>query len=224
MPPTFRVHITKKSSNAKTGPIPTTTTEQKSCPSTCPFINKGCYAKSGPQALHWRKVSNGERGGSWQELCQFVQDLPAKQLWRHNVAGDLPNDNGEILSNDLMELIEANKGRKGYTYTHHILNSWNIGQIQLANALGFTVNASTETLEAADHAMDHGIPAVAVIASDADGPEFTPGGRPCIVCPAQTGDTTCSVCHLCQKVDRKCVVLFKAHGTFRRAVNEIVAA
>ena len=62
----MRVHITARSGNAKTGPIPVTTTERASCPTTCPFYDKGCYAKSGPLALHWRKVSDGERGTDWQ--------------------------------------------------------------------------------------------------------------------------------------------------------------
>ena len=92
----MRVHITRKSSNKKTGPIPVTTTESSSCPPSCPFINAGCYAKHGPLALHWRRVSSGERGTDWQGLCDFVQSLPDQQLWRHNQAGDLPHHHGVI--------------------------------------------------------------------------------------------------------------------------------
>lgn len=202
--------------------MPVTTTEQKSCPSTCPFINKGCYAKSGPLALHWRKVSEGERGTDWQGLCDFVAALPERQIWRHNQAGDIPHSLGLIDSDLLMQLVLANKGRRGYTYTHHTLNHENIQQLQLSNALGFTINASTESLQAADAAMDHGLPAVTVISSDSVLPERTPAGRKAVLCPAQSRDVSCAECGLCAKADRTCVVMFKAHGTAKKTVNQLV--
>ena len=219
----MRVHITAKSSNKKTGPIPVTTSERASCPTTCPFYNKGCYALSGPLALHWRKVSAGERGTDWQGLCEFVASLPKRQLWRHNQSGDLPHQDGIIDSDLMVQLINANQGRRGYTYTHHTLNHENIGTLQLTNALGFTVNASTESLEAADAAMAHGLPAVAVVPSDAVLPERTPAGHKAVLCPAQSRDVSCAECGLCAQADRTCVVLFQAHGTAKKTVNELVA-
>ena len=149
----MRVHITRKSSNKKTGPIPVTTTESASCPPSCPFINAGCYAKSGPLALHWRKVSSGERGTDWQGLCDFVQSLPEHQLWRHNQAGDLPHLHGVIDHAALAHLVVANTGRRGFTYTHHTLTPENVSMLTRSNRQGFTVNASTESLDRADHAM-----------------------------------------------------------------------
>ena len=83
------VHISKKSSNSKVGKIPVTTSEAGTCPTTCPMWD-GCYAKTGPQSWHWRKVTAGERGGTWDDLATFVSQLNAGQLWRHNVSGDLP--------------------------------------------------------------------------------------------------------------------------------------
>ena len=83
-----RVHITPKSSNGKVGKIPVTTSAAGSCPTTCPMWD-GCYAKTGPQSWHWRKVTDGERGGTWDDLAKFVSQLNAGQLWRHNVSGDL---------------------------------------------------------------------------------------------------------------------------------------
>lgn len=219
----MRVHITPKSSNKKTGPIPVTTSERATCPTTCPFYNKGCYALSGPLALHWRKTSSGERGTDWQGLCKFVASLPERQLWRHNQAGDLPHQDGVIDTALMAELINANQGRRGYTYTHHTLNHENIGTLQLTNALGFTVNASTESLEAADAAMAHGLPAVAVVPSDSVLPERTPAGHKAVLCPAQSRDVSCAECGLCAQADRTCVVMFQAHGTAKKTVNELVA-
>lgn len=216
-------HLTAKSSNAKTGPIAVSTSSRKQCPDSCPLKGNGCYADSGPLALHWRKVSAGERGTDWQGLCEFVASLPKRQLWRHNQSGDLPHKDGIIDSDLMVQLINANQGRRGYTYTHHTLTNENIGTLQLTNALGFTVNASTESLEAADAAMAHGLPAVAVVPSDSVLPERTPAGRKAVLCPAQSRDVSCAECGLCAQADRTCVVMFKAHGTAKKTVNELVA-
>ena len=218
----MRVHITARSSNVKTGPIPVTTTERSSCPTTCPFYHKGCYAKSGPLALHWRKVSNGERGTDWQGLCKFVSQLPAKQLWRHNQAGDLPHDSGDINFSDMVELVLANHGKRGFTYTHHVLNDHNAAIIKAANDHGFTVNVSTESKADAVSAYNQGLPAVCVVPSDhTDTAEHE--GVKFVTCPAQTNDTmTCSECGLCSQSKRQCVVMFKAHGNAKRHVSELV--
>jgi hypothetical protein len=49
-------HFTRKSQNRKTGPIPTTVTSADTCPDACPLKAKGCYAKGGPLAMHWRAL------------------------------------------------------------------------------------------------------------------------------------------------------------------------
>ena len=218
----MRVHITARSGNAKTGPIPVTTTERASCPTTCPFYDKGCYAKSGPLALHWRKVSDGERGTDWQGLTKFVRSLPERQLWRHNQAGDLPHINGQINGSLLGELVRANKGKRGFTYTHHKLDAGlNTWYIATANQLGFTVNVSTESKDDAVTAFNKGLPAVVVVPSDhADSAEHD--GVKFVTCPAQTRDVTCAECGLCSQAHRQCVVMFKAHGNARKHVSSMV--
>ena len=220
----MRVHITVKSSNKKTGPIPVTTTEASSCPPSCPFINAGCYAKSGPLALHWRKVSSGERGTDWQGLCDFVQSLPDRQLWRHNQAGDLPHLAGRIDYAKICHLVVANTGKRGFTYTHHSLNAHNVSILSRVNRQGFTVNVSTESLSRADDAMAMGLPAVTVVRNDTPVPECTPAGNRVVVCPAQTREVSCSECGLCSQAQRTCVVAFMAHGTQAKKVNAAVSS
>ena len=221
----MQVALTQTSSNAKTGPIPTSTSERSSCWEGCAFYAKGCYAKSGPQALHWRKVSEGERGMPWEQFIAAVRKIQRGQLWRHNVSGDLPHSFGDIISDMLQQLVTANKGRKGYTYTHHPLNAHNVKVLQDANANGFTINASTESVEVADAIMtEHNIPAVAVINSEESRRFFTTtNGRKVIVCPATVHDNvTCATCGLCQRADRNFIVAFPAHGTAKKTVNNIV--
>jgi hypothetical protein len=223
----MQVAITKVSSNAKTGPIPTTTTERNSCWQGCPFYDKGCYAKGGPQNIHWMKVSSGERGMSWDAFCTEIRKLMRGQLWRHNVSGDLPHNGlGDIDSAKVQQLVDANKGRKGYTYTHHPLHSENVKVLQDANSKGFTVNASTEDVEVADKVMtEHNIPAVAVVKSEESRRFFnTSSGRKVIVCPATIHENvTCATCGLCAKSDREFIIAFPAHGNAKKSVDKIVA-
>ena len=222
------VHITKKSANAKTGAMPVTTTEESSCPSTCPHLQSGgCYAKSGPVSWHWKKVSNGLRGGTWDELTSYVSNLKAGQLWRHNQAGDwgyTKHQGREYIRLDLLKsLVDANKssGAKGYTYTHHELHTHNLEAIKYANTNGFTVNASCESMQQADDAIAQGIPAVCVVDNSQPVPARTPAGTRVLVCPAQdeTRDVDCKSCGICQQSNRKCVVAFLAHGNQSKKVN-----
>jgi hypothetical protein len=175
--------------------------------------------------MHWRKVSNAERGVSWAEFTKLIRKIGKGQLWRHNVAGDLPHNDGNIDYLQLRQLIDANKGKKGYTYTHHILNDHNVIAIQNSNALGFTVSASCESVDDADRVMtEYGIPATAVVNSEKTDRFYkTASGRKVITCPATIHENvTCATCGLCQIADRKFVVAFPAHGTAKKTVNQIV--
>ena len=223
----MQVHITKRSANAKTGRMPVTTTEQSSCPTTCPHINGNCYAKSGFHLRqHWDKVTSHQRGGSWSDLCEYIRTLKPRQLWRHNQAGDLPYgkfDGQELITLPLLkDLVDANKssGARGYTYTHHKLDYLhNLEAVKYANKNGFTVNASCETLSQVDKAISEGVPAVVVVDNSKDVPTHTPDGHKLVVCPAQTSDTNCVDCGLCAQSKRKCAVAFLAHGNRAKKLN-----
>jgi len=222
----MQVALTLASGNSQTGAIPTTVTERESCAPTCPFLDKGCYGKYHLQGVHWRAVSDHERGVSWDEFISKVRKFVPDQLWRHNVTGDLPHTFGDIDSPKVDALVRANRNKRGFTFTHHVLNSHNLQVIKNANARGFTINASTESVEVADKVMsEHGIPAVAVIPSTESRRFFhTESGRKVIVCPAKIhkGKVNCSTCGLCQQSDREFIIAFPAHGTAKKAVDAIV--
>ncbi len=216
-------HFTRVSSNAKTGPIPVTTTSADSCPPTCSFKGNGCYAESGPLALHWKAVSNGKRGGTLDELCAKIRALPRHQLWRHNQAGDLPvSAPGQIHHAAMLKLLAANRGRRGFTYTHHKPTAPNRKIVAEANAAGLTVNWSAETLEQADAYADlQSGPVVCVLPADQLTPVHTPAGRLVTVCPAVTGNTDCLNCGICQQRDRQAIVGFPAHGSGAGRVQKV---
>jgi len=83
-------HITMSSNNKKTGAIPVTTTSAMTCPTACPFNHAnqgGCYAESGPLAMHWKAVTEGKRGGTLDALVDAIKRIPRGMVWRHNQAG-----------------------------------------------------------------------------------------------------------------------------------------
>lgn len=219
----YFVHLTPKSANAKTGPIPVSTTEEKTCPRTCPFRGGGCYANSGPLKLHWAKVSTGERNMSWRAFCDAVAAMPPGTLWRHNQAGDLPGQWDYIDANALFDLLSANRGRRGFTYTHKPPTPRNADKIKAANAAGFTVNLSANNPRHADKLAALNIGPVCAVVPDENTTQ-TPEGRPIEICPAQTdatGQTTCLTCQKCQDSNRQNIIGFVPHGTQKRKAQLI---
>ena len=213
-----KVRLVAVSGNTKTGPIPVSTTERASCPTTCPF--KGvCYEEYHYLKSSWSRVEH--TGMDWSDFVSKVRALPKKQLWRHNEAGDLPGFAGTINRAAVRALVSANKGKRGFTYTHHKLTPANLKTITDAIAGGFTINISCETQEQVDHARSLGLPAVLVVKRNhtVGKNATTPGGAPLRICPAVTSDMTCARCGICQRADRQTVIVFPAHGVGARHVE-----
>lgn len=253
----YQIAFTLVSRNEKTGPMPVTTTESATCPPACPFNSRdggagGCYAESGPLALFWRKVTEKRAGLAWADALAKITALPKGTLWRHNQAGDLPGVGNAIDAAPMRELITANKGKRGFTYTHKPVglgdfeSATNLALIRDANRAGFTVNLSGNNLEHADALADlGGAPVVAVLPSDMGrktekggawaeslqeyrarvGKPATPSGRPVTVCPATyQGGMSCARCGLCAVANRRAIVGFPAHGTSKRKADAIADA
>jgi hypothetical protein len=206
-----KIHFIEKSSNRKTGPIPTTYTERGSCPPSCPHYESDCYGEDYYTRLNWNQVPN--RGLSIADTAKRIAALPANQLWRHNVAGDLPGLKEDIDPAALGEIVRANIGKRGFTYTHK-KSPDAIYWIRHAVQWGFTINLSADDAGEADELSAHGLPVVCIVPMDTPEHTTTPAGRPITICPAQTKEyMTCAVCQLCQKADRRAIIGFRAHGT-----------
>lgn len=223
----YNVALTRSSDNKKTGPIPVSTSEKSTCPSTCKMYDN-CYGKYGPIAIHWDMISDKKRGIDWHDFCVHIQRLPNDQLWRHNQAGDLPGDGTHIDMAALGKLVHANLGKRGFTYTHYDMNiSHNKSSIEYCNKHGFTINVSCDTLEQVDEmAKLTTAPMVVVLKSDEERTSFfTPGGKRVLVCPAtRRQNVQCVNCELCQKQgDARPVIGFPAHGTKKKAINEFLS-
>lgn len=245
-------HLSLKSRNTKTGPIPVSTTARGSCPD-CPLSGNGCYADENFHlSLFWRKVSDGRAGGDYATFLAEIAKLPAAQLWRHNQAGDLPGEHNAIDVEALAALARANAGKRGFTYTHKpVLGAdpavaTNRAAVAAANAAGFTVNLSGNNVAHADALAALAIAPVVTVLPEAYGrkakgdlwletlpeyrarvaplPKRTPAGRAISVCPATFLDTNCAACGLCQRGNRASVVGFPAHGKGAAKADQVAQA
>lgn len=238
--------LTLVSSNAKTGPIPVSTSTALTCPLSCPFNSSnegGCYANGGPLAIFWREVTNGTKGGTFEEFLGKVKSLPKNQLWRHNQAGDLPGMGDSIDCEALAALVKANKGKRGFTYTHKAMTPANMAAIKSANDNGFTINLSGNNPAHADELEALGIaPVVVVLPADMGRKESkgqwlesmaeykervglatiaTPAGNAIKVCPATYSESVnCANCGICATL-RNAIIGFPAHGASKRKASNV---
>lgn len=223
---TYQVALTRVSRNSKVGPIPVSTSEKKTCPTACELKDAGCYADGGPLAIFWRKVSAKKAGMAWDSFLIEVAALPDDQLWRHNQAGDCPGDGEEIDAIALDQLVEAQKGKRGWTYSHYTPTEHNLAAIKAANKGGFTINLSANTLAQADALSDTGAgPVVVILPANTRRAVKTPAGRTVAICPATLSDKiNCANCGICQMAGRKSIIGFPAHGVRKRAASELSQA
>lgn len=224
---THLYHLTKISGNSKTGPIPVSTSSHSTCPDACPLKRNGCYADSGPLALHWRAVSEKGRGHDLDTFCTQIKRLPKQQLWRYSQAGDLPGQADRIDAEALEKIVRANHGRRGFAYTHYPADApANARAIAHANEQGFVISLSANNLEHADALADLGIaPVVTILPADQLTMTRTPAGRLVAVCPAVTNDDiNCANCGICAVGHRQAIIGFPAHGSGARKAQQVFNA
>jgi len=210
-------HLTRISSNAKAGPMPVSTSSADTCPPLCGMFDL-CYGKKGPLLWHWKKVTAGLRGFTWPDFVAAIRKLPRGQLWRHNQAGDLPGKGAFIDPIALDQLVSANKGKRGFTYSHKpVLDNEhatsNAGAIHASNKMGFTINLSADTRSMADRLSTLGIGPVVCVQDVGSGKVTrTPAGRKIVQCPNQWNkNIQCVTCQLCYKADRDYIIGFEEH-------------
>jgi len=218
----YTVTLNLRSHNRKLGPIPSTMTDRASCPPSCTFMGRGCYAETNLLGWHFRRVAMVGMG--WLEFCSAVRRFRRGMFWRHNVAGDLPGKGEALDIHALALLVDANRGRLGFTFTHKPLRTAAEREIvRAANEAGFTINLSADSLEDADSKLALGIAPVAVVLPNGTVRSLrTPAGHKVVVCPAVTAHLTCDACRLCAKPQRKAIIGFPAHGVSKNIVSELV--
>lgn len=231
----MKVLFTSASGNRKLGPMPSSITSEDTCPASCPLKGNGCYAEYGPLQWKWRGLDSNNNAMSWEEYCSRVSKLPRGKMWRHAQAGDFPGEkvvrgdgtvSDRLDADACMKLAEANRGRRGFGYTHYPPTLWNLSVLMAMQKEGFVINLSADNLEEADKLSEHGFPVVTLLprldkgfrklgqVTEEDKNEiskFTHAGRRVVVCPHYTHGVQCIDCGLCAR-SRKVIVGFPAHG------------
>jgi hypothetical protein len=207
--------ITFRSENKHTGGMMVTTSARSTCPDICPLRKNGCYAENGhlgrwiwtslDKARPGDIVARGREVYNFSQLLIVIRLLAPGSIWRHNQAGDLPTIPGTntIDTHKLRALVEANRDRRGFTYTHHdvLEHPENRDVIAYSNANGFTINLSANNLQHADKLAALNIAPVAVVLRPNQSTNTTtPIGRHVALCPTTHDNTAnCNDCQICSK-------------------------
>jgi hypothetical protein len=245
-----QVHTIKLSAASKLGGIPATYSEKATCPPACPMMGSGCYAEGGNVAIHWRKVTKHESGGSFAQAIKFVASTPAGTLGRWNVAGDLPGSGDKLDRAKVLRLAQANAkaSARWFTFTHYpvraqdvrattnpalrrVIARHNRSVIRDAIKLGFAINVSANSPKHAAKLASMGFDVASVAPMDWVGTKKLEGGHIGVQCPATIkGRTaTCNDCRLCQNMGRisaiktRVIPMFPAHGASKRKASAIAA-
>lgn len=206
--------------NSKTGAMLLVRSPRSTCPESCGLKGNGCYAENFPLALHWLKQDT--TGVDFSVVLYAIRTLPKGSIWRLFEAGDFepsPENPELISSQQVISLIAANNGKRGFGYTHYPVLP-NLETLQLMNASGLTINVSADSFEQAEVYFSLGLPTVVVVAENFPKDSVVDGVR-VVVCPNQSTPSkpTCLQCQMCQKPDRDYVIGFRAHGTKKRKIK-----
>ena len=206
--------------NSKTGAMLLVRSPRSTCPDSCSLKGNGCYAENFPTAMHWLKQDTV--GVDFATVLYAVRTLPKDSIWRLFEAGDFepsPENPELISSSQVLSLLSANKGKRGFGYTHYPVLP-NLEPLQLMNSSGLTINASADSLEQAKLYFELGLPTTLVVAEKTP-KDVTVDGVRIVVCPNQSlkSKPTCLQCQLCQKPDRDYVIGFRTHGSKKRKIK-----
>lgn len=232
-----------ESSNPKTGNIIQSYSARSTCPNRCPLKGNGCYADSYHTSRQWDRCNDEEdkryiRNG--QDLTLDLMSavaIHAKRgeksiLFRHNVAGDIALPNSDLIDRERLNTIvescskvssNLNINLMGYTYTHCSLTVQNFNKVKKAQAKGFVVNFSCETIEEVKKVRFADCNAVLTsVNPDETIKALKVEGLKSVQCPAQTNeDINCKRCKLCAR-NREAVVIFKVHGNGSNKAKKVI--
>lgn len=216
----MRTLVVLDSGNAKTGRATVTYRTQDTCPTSCPLMGAGCYARGRIFGIPARL--GAESDGKYAAIRALVDTMPQGGIFRANVSGDVLGDDGELdqpYVDALSSVAAARQDTAVFTYSH----AWR--QLSPDVAPGVAVNASCDSPADIEEAVAAGWPTVV---TDSGGDDSIIGqtiaGRKVVQCPAQTKGLTCEQCRLCARPERKSTVAFVVHGSGKAIAARSIAA
>ncbi len=207
------------SENRKLGAVSATYASQASCPTSCPWFCKGCYAESGPAGFTTRRLNRSETKNAlhiaYQE-SRAIDGLTGDRLLRLHVVGDARTESAaKVLASACDRYSRRGnaprRGKKAWTYTH----AWKtVSRASWGDSIA--VLASVETARDARVAMAQGYAAAIVVTAFERDSAYEIDGTTVVPCPNQTRGITCRECGLCRDDERLrkagLVIAFAAHG------------
>ena len=216
--------LTLDSNNSKLGKMSATYVPiQKTCPTSCPLMDNGCYAKTSYVGIHnARLLKLTTHLSAYDIIRQEAREIAAAgptakgRLLRLHVSGDARTEASATLL--------ANAARKWdgrvYSYTH----AWRTVKRESWGAI--SILASCESLAQVKEAHARGYAASLVVDKHEGDRAYQVDGVKVIPCPNQTRDVKCSECGLCMndKVlhDQLAVVAFAVHGVGKRKALKVI--
>jgi hypothetical protein len=213
----------EKSGNIKIGEVSATYASQETCPSSCPFQGSGCYAESGPMAIHTKRLNTAAKGQSLQTLADnealAIRELSGVRPLRLHVVGDCTTDAGASTVSAAASEYRAKHGQSVWSYTH----AWR--NVSRQSWRDVSVLASCETIADTKDAMAKGFGAAIVVEYHDTASAKVVDGVRVIPCPQQTGKAAnCLSCKLCMNADRLrdtgAVIAFATHGSGVKKANK----
>ena len=221
----FYYSFVANSHNKKLGNIAAVATSSPSCPDSCP-LKIECYANFSFTGIHWRKLDTG--GLDYNQVLAYVNAMKKGAAMRWNVFGDMAHNNGVIDTVKLLKLANIVKSRmlKTILYTHHNIDNFiNVEALKIAFNKGLHINISCESIDKVKQALKLGLNAVLVVPTGAIDKVLKKDDLIIMRCPAEyKKEFTCEHCMLCaqNRVDRKLIIAFTAHGVKRKSLSEKV--
>lgn len=235
--------VIPKSSNEKTGNIIQSYSARSTCPNRCPLKNSGCYADSYHTSRQWDRCENvldPRYVSNVKDLTMSLIEAIAPRakkgvtevLFRHNVAGDIAQENSNIINVSRVNAIaDSCKSAgavmgvtvRGYTYTHCSISTRNAKIIHEALAKDFVINYSCETVGEVMKANELGCDTVITSIDPKETiKNLKAVGIKAVQCPAQTrNNVSCESCKLCSR-HRVTTVVFKIHGNGSNKARKVI--
>jgi len=222
------IKTVEKSGNTKTGFVGATYRKVgETCPSTCShLLNRACYALSSFTGIHQNASPRDPFDG--MRYFEFIEGLSKSPKKLAKIGGTVRlHVSGDFFFNDEIDtpyvtgvkLAHATfPNVLGYTYTHRFSD---FGEYDFPENL--VVNASCDTMSDIHAAQAQGWPTVTTTGADDTRKRWEQEGVTFLTCPAQTAGLTCAQCRLCMKKDRKFTIAFRAHGTAKKRVKDVVS-
>lgn len=207
--------------------MPVTYSGKNTCPDSCPFKGKECYASATYTTNKtferltpdtYTRSKSPEYGGTFSEMLKEYSRRIKNRMVRGQVTGDKPSEEHDEDTLDLdacakLSKISVKNNNRYYDYSHKKNIPSKVWLKQFLSYLNenFCINFSANTVKEAIGYFKLGIPTTVVMENPPNA--FSQDGVKFLKCPNQINSekVRCSNCTLCAQHDRKYVIVFDKH-------------